>query len=187
MSAEIGMRFGLSARTEIDAAVFYNEYEDLISYQQVSAPLEPLAFRVINLTKALMQGGELNLNYTLPDKLNLRLGYTYLDARDVSPGRLNDVLAYKVKHTVTGSATGYFGDFVLNASARYRSAIEEVFIYPGSEPDANFLVHAKLAYRLLDKHHIYVAVNNITDKQYEELERYRMAGRSYTAGMMFIF
>ncbi|HLF64619.1 MAG TPA: TonB-dependent receptor [Saprospiraceae bacterium] len=184
-STEIGTRIKITEHVEMDAALFYNHYKDLISYQQISAL--PLTFRVVNLNKAVMQGFECNVKYEIPKYFTLHTGYTFLDARDVSPERYNDVLAYKVKHTFHFSATGFYKQLTLNINGRYRSAIEEVFIYPGSEPDANFLLNLKLTYKLLDKHNLYVAVNNMTDKQYEELERYRMAGRSYTAGAVFVF
>ncbi len=184
-STEVGSRIVISDRLNIDAALFYNNYKDLISYQQLPGP--GLLFRVVNLNQAVMQGFEVNVKYEIPEYFTLQAGYTFLDARDVSPERFNDVLAYKVKHTFQFSATGYVKQFMLNVNGRHRSAIDEVFIYPGSEPDANFLLHAKLSYRLLDKHNLYVALNNITDTQYEELERYRMSGRSFTAGAMFTF
>jgi outer membrane cobalamin receptor len=83
--------------------------------------------------------------------------------------------------------TGYYKSFALNVNGRYKSAIDEVFIYPGNEPDAHLVVNSKLSYKLLSKHQVYVAVQNIGDTQYEELERYRMAGRSYTAGAVIVF
>lgn len=186
-SAEAGSRIRLSPRFDIDAAVFYNRYRDLISYQQVATQDLTLVFRVINLTHAVMQGAECMLRYTIPGKASVQAGYTYLDARDTSPGRFNDALAYKVRHTLQFSATGYYKRLTANVNGRYRSAIEEVFIYPGSEPDANMLLHAKLSYRLHTQHHLYAAVNNLFNTQYEELERYRMAGRSYTAGAVLKF
>ncbi len=186
-STELGSRVKVTEKLELDMALFYNNYKDLISYQQISVPGEALTFRVVNLNKAVMQGFECNVNYTVPEYLSLHLGYTFLDARDVSPGRYNDELAYKVKHTFQGAVTGYVENFALNVNGKYRSAIKEVFIYPGSEPDANFILNAKLSYNFLDKHNVYISVNNITDTQYEELERYRMPGRSYTAGAVFVF
>jgi outer membrane receptor for ferrienterochelin and colicin len=186
-SAELGSRWKVTDRMEVDAAVFYNHYKDLISYEQVATPNQAFIFRVVNLSKAVMQGVECQVKYTWPEYLTFQAGYTFLDARDASPGRLNDALAYKVRHTVQASITGYFKVLTLNVSGRYRSAIDEVFIYPGSEPDANLLLHAKLSCTILGKHTVYAAVNNLTNTQYEELERYRMPGRQYTAGAIFAF
>jgi outer membrane receptor for ferrienterochelin and colicin len=186
-SAEVGTRVTFGKRVDLDAALYYNNYKDLISFQQVSRPGEILTFKVINLSRAVMQGFEWSLTYRIPEYLVARIGYTFLDARDISPIRFNDVLPYKARHTAHGSVTGYYKSFALNVNGRYKSAIDEVFIYPGNEPDAHLVVNSKLSYKLLSKHQVYVAVQNIGDTQYEELERYRMAGRSYTAGAVIVF
>ena len=187
LSVEVGTQVDLTATTSLDAAIFYNYYNDLISFQQLSKPFEPLLYEVINLKAAVMQGFEISLQQRAGEWLLLRLGYTFLDARDVSTGRLNDALAYKVKHTLSASASLHHRHFTLNLNGRYRSAIEEVFIYPGSEPDAALILNAKLNYEFADGFTAYLALDNLTDTQYEELERYRMPGRSYTLGAVLRF
>ncbi len=185
VSLELGSKFHLTSNTSFDFAVFYNHYKNLIAFQQLSNPLEPLLFKVINLNKAIMQGFEVSLDQKFKDFLRFHANYTFLDARDISENRLNDVLAYKVKHTFNLSATANYNRFLFNINGRYRSKIEEVSIYLGSEPDATFLFNSKLSYSLLNKHSLYLSVNNIGNVQYEELERYRMPGRSYSIGAVF--
>ena len=187
LSFELGAKMELSKKASLDAAFFYNRYGNLISFRQLSKPFEPLLYEVINLKEAVMQGFELTYQHALGNFLQLRGGYTFLDARDISPERLNDDLPYKVRHSFSLSASTYLSDFVLNVNSRYRSAIKEVFIYPGSEPDAAFLVNTKLSYHLAKRHKLYVAVDNIFNRQYEELERYRMPGRNYTLGIVLNF
>ncbi len=186
-SAEVGSKMKIASNTSLDLSVFYNRYNDLISYQQLSKPLEPLVYEVINLKKAVMQGFEVSLSQHWKKHLRVNIGYTYLDARDVSEGRYNDNLAYKYKHTFSASATGFYKNFTLNVNGRYRSAIKEVFIYPGNEPDAVFLLNSKLSWQLTEQQSFYIAADNIGNAQYEELERYRMPGRSYTVGAVFCF
>ncbi|MCB0594556.1 MAG: TonB-dependent receptor [Lewinellaceae bacterium] len=187
LSVEIGSKIDIAPGVSLDAALFYNRYNGLISFQQLSKPLEPLLYEVINLKAAVMQGLELSYQHRLKDFLILNLGYTFLDAKDVSEGRLNDELAYKVRHTFSASATAYRGPFTFNVNGRYRSRIREVFIYPGSEPDAAFIANAKLNVKIADHYNCYIAVDNIGNEQYEELERYRMPGRSYTMGAVVRF
>ena len=62
-----------------------------------------------------------------------------------------------------------------------------MFIYPGSEPDGYIVMNSKLAYHFTSSISSYFAVNNITNKQYEEIERYRMEGRSFSVGANFSF
>ncbi len=187
LSVEVGAKVDVAPGASLDAALFYNRYNNLISFQQLSQPLEPLLYEVINLKAAVMQGLELSYQHRLKDFLILNLGYTFLDARDVSEGRLNDELAYKVRHTFSASATAYRGPVTFNVNCRYRSRIEEVFIYPGNEPDAAFITNAKFDVKIADHYSCYFAVDNIGNEQYEELERYRMPGRSYTAGAVLRF
>jgi outer membrane cobalamin receptor len=65
--------------------------------------------------------------------------------------------------------------------------MKEVSIYPGSEPDAFFVINSKISYKIAQGKMVYISVSNITNTQYEEIERYRMPGRSYTLGTTFEF
>jgi len=186
LSAETGAKWTLGKTSTFDIAFFHNRYKQLISFQQISRPLEALTYKVINLREALMQGFELNFQHRWKDLLFLNFSYTFLDARDTSPERVNDVLAYKVRHSLGASATLTHKKWMLHSNARFRSRVEEVFIYPGSEPGAVFVANAKIRYSA-GRNHLYFAVNNFNNAQYEELERYRMPGRSFVAGMEFSF
>lgn len=187
LSAELGSYWKLNDKMYMDFAVFYNHYENLISFQQLSNTGEALLYKVINLKESVMQGFEYQFNYKLNSNTSFKIGYTYLDAKDTSEGRLNDNLAYKVKHSAHFAINKSYKKWGLNLNGRYRSGIKEVFIYPGNEPGAYFLADSNLSYRFSKDHSAYLSVKNLTDTQYEELERYRMAGRSYTMGMRLTF
>jgi outer membrane receptor protein involved in Fe transport len=186
-SFEVGIKLNLINSLSVDLTLYHNRFEDLISFVQVSGPLEPLTFMVVNLKTATMQGAEIAFNYRPCKWFGLRAGYAFLDAKDTSPDRHNDVLAYKPKHTVSLSTDFKYRNFNLFLSGRTRSKIEEVFIYPDSNPDGYMLLDAKLTYLIKEKHQVYISVNNIQNTQYEELERYRMAGRSFAAGVYLRF
>ncbi len=184
LSAELGAKFSPAPGASLDVAFFYNHYKNLISFQQLSDPFEPLLYQVINLRAAVMQGIELSYRQQFGKLLSLNAAYTFLDARDISENRLNDALAYKVRHSFGLGATATYKAVTLNANCRYRSRIEEVFIYPGSEPDAVFIANTKLGYSLPGSRcAAFFAVDNIGNARYEELERYRMAGRSFSLGL----
>lgn len=183
LSAELGAKISHEKWGSIDGALFFNHYKNLISFQQVSGPLEPLTYQVVNLRAARMQGFELSYTRHWGERFHLSASYTFLDARDISSERVNDALAYKVRHTVGASATYRYQRWTLHANARYRSRIEEVFIYPGSEPAAAFIANARLRCDFGRGKAAYFALNNLNDAQYEELERYRMPGRSFALGI----
>ena len=185
VSLEWGVKWQATSRTVFDVSLFYNKYKDLISFQQLPAP--GLVYKVVNLNKALMQGIEFEFQHQILEKFSFRAGYTYLDARDISDIRVNDFLAYKAKHSASFSATLFHKKWQLNFNGRYRSKIEEVFIYFGSEPDGYTLLNGKVSYQIQNQHRLYFAVDNLGNTQYEELERYRMPGRSYTIGLNLDF
>jgi outer membrane receptor for ferrienterochelin and colicin len=180
LSAELGTQFRILDKISVDIAGFYNNYNNLISFQQ--APNAGGAWEVINLKKAVLQGAEISVKYKYKDLLDLYAGYTYLDAKDISEERFNDELAYKIKHSFSFSTNLKYKNFTLNFNGRYNDKVKEVFLYPGSEPTAYSLLNTKLSYTFKDYYSIYFALDNINDTQYEELERYRMPGRSFTIG-----
>jgi outer membrane receptor protein involved in Fe transport len=186
LSAELGTKINLN-KMRFDVALYYNKYKDLISYLQRSAPGEPLLFEVVNLNKAIMQGFEISGEYSPIREITLQAGYTYLDARDISDERVDDELAYKSKHTTYVNLLGNYKRFQLFLQSRSRSRIDEVYIYPGSEPAGYILFSGKLSYALSEKSSVYFKLDNATDVQYEEIERYRMAGRSFMFGASMEF
>lgn len=187
LSLELGSIIRFNEKLSMDVALFYNHYENLISYQQLSNSGEALLYRVINLKESVMQGFEWEMKWKASDHFDFGLGYTFLDAKDVSEDRINDELAYKVKHSGFFSMNGDWKSWSLNLNGRYRSDIKEVFIYPGNEPAGYFLANTKLSYGFGESHSAFLTVQNIGDAQYEELERYRMAGRSFSMGLQLQF
>lgn len=182
LSMEFGTRYKIGKKGSFDLALFYNNYSNLISYLQIANPEGRLLYQVVNLNKAIMQGVESSFSYQLMDDWNIRLAYTYLDAIDSSDETLNTTLPYKRKHSFNLSSSYSYKNLALNLNARYRSAIDEVFIYPGSEPEAYFLVNLRADYSINDNYKFFVSLDNANDAQYEEIERYRMPGRSYSIG-----
>lgn len=185
LSAEAGTKINIADKLKFDIAFFYNQYKDLISYQQRSVPGEPLVFEVVNLNKALMQGFEISADYAPFHGLHVLTGYTYLDAKDKSDNRYNDVLPYKSKHTTYVTLLTGYKNFRLSLSARSRSKIEEVFIYPGSEPAGYVILSSKASYKFSPHYSAYFSIGNLGNVQYEEIERYRMEGRNFTIGVNY--
>jgi outer membrane receptor protein involved in Fe transport len=186
LSAEVGTKINLN-QIRFDVALYYNNYKDLIYYEQRQTPDGSLLFEVVNLNKAILQGFEVSAEYAPVKEISIQAGYTYLDAKDVSEEAINDVLAYKSKHTTYANVLVSHKRFQLFLQARSRSRIDEVFIYPGSEPAGYILFGGKLSYTISDKVSTYFKIDNATDVQYEEIERYRMAGRNFMVGVNMQF
>jgi outer membrane cobalamin receptor len=183
---EIGVRWNPDRRLGVDVAAFRYDYEDLIYWVEVSDELgvPGPVFQVRNLNSARMSGIETTLTSQLR-ALSLSASYMYLDARDESPGRTDDVLAYRPKHTASFGADLGAGRWMLHGDARYRSELEEVFLFPKQAPDAYWVLNANVQRRVNDAIVVSAKVNNIFDEQYEELDRYRMPGRNWLFGVSF--
>ena len=183
-SEEIGVRWNPKPVFGLDAAAFRYNYEDMI-YWVLLPGTSPVQYQVQNLNSAKMSGVETTLTSTMRS-LTLSANYTYLDALDQSVGRTDDLLAYRPKHTANfGADLGLGRRWMLHGDARYRSKIEEVFLYPLQAPDAYWVFNANVQCRLSEMVHASVKVNNVFDEQYEELARYRMPGRNWMFGVSF--
>jgi outer membrane cobalamin receptor len=170
----------------LDAAAFRYHYEDMIYWVLVDT--DPVVrYQVQNLNSALMSGAEATVTSTI-HSLTLSANYMFLDARDQSPGRTDDKLAYRPRYTANFGADLALGRrWMLHGDARYRSKIEEVFLFESSLPPAYWVFNSNIQYKLSDTVFLSAKVNNIFDEQYEELARYRMPGRNYIFGVSLRF
>lgn len=185
LSVETGVRWSPSGLLALDVAGFRYEYEDMIYWEQVSDEYGvsyPL-YQVRNLNSALMQGLDVSVQSRWNNALALSAGYTYLDTQDRSPGANGATLAYRPRDSVRLGAEVYWRRATFHSDARYRSAIDEVFLYPLQKPDAFWVANAGIRYRVLTNVVASVKVNNVFDEQYEEIARYRMPGRNWLFGL----
>ncbi len=181
LSFESGVTWNVLDNLSFNAAYFRNHYKDMIFWQEISEEegVVYTLFQVRNLNSALVQGLEFSVSYNPFKNLRTNINYTYLDAQDESPGRINDTLPYRVKHALKGSVDWLLGDISLHFDSRYKSKVEEVFLYPLEAPQAYILSNAKLNYAFNKTINFSLAVNNLFNTQYEELARYRMPGRNF--------
>lgn len=180
-SLEAGLRSRLGDQFEFDLAYFRYRYKDMIFWEEISAEEGVIytLYQVRNLNRALLQGAEASVYFHRGRGIRAAVSYTFTDARDQSPNRVDDTLPYRAKHALFASFTASQGRFHLNLSGRYQSEIKEVFLYPLDAPDAFFVAHAKLGVALSKKTTLELAAQNLFDTAYEELARYRMPGRNW--------
>ena len=110
------------------------------------------------------------------------MNYTFLDATDRSPDRLDDVLAYRPRHSLNADGSVEWRRWRLGGDLRYRSDIEEVFLFPRQAPDAYLVIGSTLQWQVHDRVRLSLRANNLFDEAYEELARYRMPGRNWILG-----
>lgn len=187
LSVEAGVRWSPAALFGVDVAAFRYEYEDLMYFADVSAELGvPFAYQVRNLNNALMQGVETTVQSRWR-AVTAFANYTYLDARDESPDRVDDILPYRPEHSAAAGADVEWKRWTLHGDARYRSRIEEVFLYPLQAPDEFWVFNAAARFDVNGMWTVSAKVNNVLDEAYEELARYRMPGRNWMFGVAMRF
>jgi outer membrane receptor for ferrienterochelin and colicins len=123
-SFETGANFTLAERITVDAALFQNEYWDMIEPVIVEVTQEGITARFVNILRARVQGFETGISSSLFGRmLQPRLGYTYVDGKDVDAG---EPLKYRHKHMFTGGLLLQQGMFWAEVEYRYLSKSENI-------------------------------------------------------------
>ena len=119
-SYEFGFKQQLIWRTTLDAAVFWNDYENL-----VEPTIDPADGRIVfrNITEARIRGYELSVQSQPWELLDLSASYTYLYPEDRAKGT---VLKYRPRHLLYLSASLSLGPFRLGVDHRLISRLEEI-------------------------------------------------------------
>jgi len=177
--AEVGLRREFSNFLKTDTSLFIYDVSDMIFWQRLSED----EFQVTNLNRSVTKGVETSAKFSW-SLFSATANYTYLDAQDRTEGRTDDKLPYKPKHTAYAALDYQYARFKVGTSLRYVSKVEEAIFYPNDAPEAFYVVKAKLSYNVLNHVTLSVAVNNLLNRQYEEMARYRMPGRSIAFRMV---
>jgi outer membrane receptor for ferrienterochelin and colicins len=129
-SGEVGATTGASRHLALDAALFWNQYQNLIEPTLVTGGTQ---IQFANVTRARVRGADLTVRAAglVGGHLGVTLGYTFLDARDLS---LDLPLAFRPRHQAIVGADwlvplGGAGDFAVGFDARAASSPERVEIF----------------------------------------------------------
>jgi outer membrane receptor protein involved in Fe transport len=191
ISAEIGFRKQYDKRFTLDVSAYINEYDNLIQYVNVAGGIFG-PFQVQNIAKAQIKGLEFLIDYnSTAFKKQLGYGFSFnyslIDAKDLSQNRKDDFLPYKPMHIINFSTDLGYSGFHFNLNGKYVSKVDEDLFYRYEEPDEYFLLDMKLSKKLFDKATIFVAVNNLLNASYQELERTQAPNRSFNSGVRIEF
>ena len=132
LSAEIGCRQHILASMSLDVAAYYSQYNNLIEPQLETDPVdEAVVVKFKNVNKAQIAGIDASLRTDWWSKrVTTRLGYTYLDSRDLSPGpEYNEPLKYRSRHMLYASTDFLLHPLTLGIDFRYLSRMERVDEY----------------------------------------------------------
>ncbi|MCB2206528.1 TonB-dependent receptor [bacterium] len=132
-SYELGFKQDFLFGSSVDAALFWNDYENLVE-PRIDPADGRIAFR--NITRARIIGYEIALDLQpLPDLFTMTASYTYLYPRDLST---ESILKYRPRHLVYLSGNLTLGPVSLGADFRYVSRMENIdreltIVIPDSE------------------------------------------------------
>lgn len=140
-AAEVGSTARVGNWLRLDAALFYNRFDDLIEPSPV--PGELFTFQFQNVAEARVAGLDAGAQIGIfDDRLGFRANYLFLDTRDERTG---DPLPYRSPHNLTLTAS-LFREF-LAVDFLFRSEVEAVLAYPLDPRGSIAVVDLRLAYQ----------------------------------------
>jgi outer membrane receptor for ferrienterochelin and colicins len=157
----------------IDAAVFRNEYYDMI---EPAVDTDGQIF-FTNLIRARIQGFELNISPRLTDQIKLNFNYTFMDARDRNNGKY---LKYRPQHLFYSGLSYSIESLETGINFRYWSRVKEIdneLVDLGLVPDGDkrvpvYVVDLNAGYNFLRigfPGRVYLNFKNILNYNYIEI------------------
>ncbi|HDQ46174.1 MAG TPA: TonB-dependent receptor [bacterium] len=173
-SHEIGIASPLCPFILLDAAVFMNDYWNLIE----PVPDATNTVQFTNLTRARIRGLETTLRFSLFGRfLTGQLGYTWLDPQDLETG---EILAYRSRHMVRASLTGQYRNIEAGLDYVFNDRLDAVKVYPNDPRVAQKTLNARAS---VDFGWGSLSLNagNILNHMHTQVERTIMPIRNYVA------
>jgi outer membrane cobalamin receptor len=177
LSVDAGVLWTPLSGLALDASIFRSSYRDMIHYRDTE---DVSVFEIINLQRAEIQGCELTVDMRLDDWAG-KLGYTLVDAENADT---REPLPYQPRHHISGSLSWTPGKWNVSATGRSVSATEKVRFYATDAPGSYVLLGLKAAYKMQSVE-VALSGENLGAVQYEEMERYRMPGRTLRLDLLF--
>lgn len=173
-----------TAKFYIGANYFYNKFKDMFGFDS--------DFKTININEAVTQGIEIFATADFIDGLVVKANFTYLDARDKSENTpdYNQKLIRRPANKA-GIYVSYTWNNVanINIDAMYVGKRDELDFatFPATRivmPDY-FLINLAAYYDVFSFLRLQARIENLLDKQYEEIYGYGTAGFSVYGGIVF--
>jgi vitamin B12 transporter len=177
----------LNRQIQLGATYFRNDYEQLIDWELVDPVWYIGMYK--NVAKTSSKGVELTASYQPIDSLVLRAGYTYNLARDKETG---EALLRRPKHKLTADVNYRFLD---------KGNLNLGLVYVGRRTDDDFsswppttvrlkgytLVNLAGSYDVTKNLQFFGRVDNLLDREYEEVYGYGTPGISAYGGVKVSF
>lgn len=176
---EVGLNYRINDHVMVDAAGFYYDYNDIIRWLVVAGG----RFQTENLAEAQIRGGEMGIRSTWRQHVNTVFSTTYLntDINDLGPLTYVPEWRFFLGAEYTHRRTTY------GVEMRHVTKTDTVVFYQNDAPDAYTLITARVAFQFRQSTRLSLHLENLTNEQYEEMERYRMPPRTYRVELLYDF
>lgn len=179
---ELGVERAMGARTSVGVTLYQNDVRDYIEVDETTR-------RSANFPRYRFRGMDIAGETRLWSRLQVRFGYGYLDAKNLSPGSGTTALQYRPRHRATlagtlrpgagftayGSVQYVAGQVHLSRSLPRQTAELPDYTVVDARCSRDF---ARLRLTL------YVGVRNLLDRRYETSYGFPEPGRVWYAGAM---
>lgn len=171
-----------AGRLELGATWFANDFKDLIDF-------DSSAYTYKNISRAESSGVELSATVRPTDSLTLRAGYTWMETKDKSTG---EKLLRKPKNKIS---------FDANYRIAAKGNVNLGILYVGKRDDYDYstwpaervelggylLVNMAASYDVTRWLQLFARVDNLLDRDYEEVKGYGTAGIGAYGGVKLSF
>ncbi len=176
--SEFGIRHAVADTLSLDLAVF----NDRGANRYVFVPPPPPPPVYVNRGGASVKGAEATVTWQPASDWSVFAGVTWLDSTPSS-------LPYTPRWSAAAGLTGAFGPWRLSVDAQ---VVDDQYVLSQGRSatavntlkvDSYALLNARLAFRLSPQAEVFLAVENVTDTDYELRPAYPMPGRSAMLGV----
>lgn len=186
----VGISMVVSKKLSFEVSPFYHDISDRIS-RDFPSPDE----LYYNVAEIEMRGIEIMADFDPVKSLSFNVGYTYMDAEDVSPGRatenVTDVPEYKLDARLEYTVPT-LGSRLALTMANYGDSYSQ--LPTATDPETEVVANegytvfgAKFSQPFLAKWEAYLTASNLSDESYEPESGYPAQGRIFWLGVSYKF
>lgn len=186
---EVGLKYTPGPATQVDVSLFTDKIKNRYAYNLSFMPFLPFNTEYFNAGDYRMNGAELSIRQTLAENWVVFAGLTLLDPS------INH-LPYTPEKAFTAGLNGKLGPLNLAVDAQYQDEVWALNRSRNSlasnteKVDSFAIVNARVSYPLAalgKKGEVFLAVENLFDREYEYRPGYEMPGVSGQLGFSASF
>ena len=183
VSSDLGIEY-IQNKVRLSATGYYIRSKDLIVADAMWIPY--------NTDKARQYGAELEAGYIFNSKVQNKINYTYLNAKDITDSNNKKTLKYAPEHSVNYTLiVKPIDKLSVNANVAYKSKYigTKAVVFPAEtiNMDGFYTVDLGANYQLNEKLSFWIKGFNMTNADYQIIDGYPMPGATVYAGVNFKF